>query len=98
MREREQATMNNTVYIAVKEPMRDPALPQKCRIGVCEGTPILENGWILHLSLVTEDADKIHARVMRLLGNGAIRIEEDDAWYLPIEVLDDWMKEFAENI
>ena len=90
--------MNNTVYIAVKAPLKDPILPHNCRIGVCEGTPTLDEGWLLYSSAVTENADKIHARVMRLLENGVIRVEEDDAWFLPIEVLDDWMKEYVKDV
>ena len=89
--------MNTTVYTAVKAPTTQH--PQKCRIGVCNGTPVLEEGWILYSSLITENADEIHARVMGILND--VRETNYDAgnaaWMIPIAILDKWMKRDGER-
>ena len=84
--------MNTTVYTAVKAPTTQH--PQKCRIGVCNGTPVLEDGWILYSSLITGNAEDIHTRVMKML-NDVRKTNydaENDAWLIQISVLDYWMK------
>lgn len=91
IREKGTENMNDTVYTAVKAPMTQH--PQKCRIGVCNGTPVLEDDWLLYSSLITEYADKIFAEVNDTLNDvRATNFDtENNAWMIPIAVLDRWM-------
>lgn len=83
--------MNDTIYIAVKMPMTTH--PQKCRIGVCKGTPVVDNGWQLFSYVVSSDADNIYSEVI----NTIIDVKntnfdfKDDAWLLPANSLDKLM-------
>ena len=90
--------MNNTVYTAVKAPITRH--PQKCRIGVCNGTPTLEEGWILFSSIVSEDAEEVYAHIAELLDD--IRETnydaENAAWMVPVNALDKWMTSRANHI
>ena len=90
--------MNNMVYTAVKAPITKH--PQKCRIGVCNGTPTVEEGWILFSSIISEDADEIYTCIMELLND--IRETnydvENAAWIVPINALDKWVTSRANYI
>ena len=54
--------MNDTIYVAVKLPITTH--PQKCRIGVCEGMPTIDDGWQLFSYVVSNDADNIYSNVI----------------------------------
>ena len=93
--------MDTTVYTAVKAPMKGLHDLQKCRIGLCNGTPTLEDGWILFSSLITDDAEKIYAAVRKTdlhrLPQGNYDAG-DDSWLVPIFVLDGWVTSKEELI
>ena len=90
--------MNTTVYTAFKAPIAQH--PQKCRIGVCDGTPILDDGWVLYSSLITENADRICSEVTKSLNE--VRETnydaESDAWMITVACLDKWMTSSEELI
>ncbi len=79
---------NDTVYIAYKEPLNQH--PQKCRIGVCVGTPVLDTGWRLFSYAKGEYADEIYADILKTLNDvrGTNYDSENEAWVLPINGLD----------
>ena len=91
--------MNNAVYIAVKAPLNNPIDPHLCRIGISNGTQIIDGGWVLYSSVSTnnsEDSEAIRAHILKLL-QGAIYDAENKAWFLPPEVIDYWMREKADD-
>jgi hypothetical protein len=79
---------NDIVYIAYKEPMNQH--PQKCRIGVCAGMPVLDEGWRLFSFARGEYADKIYSDILGSLNDvgGTNYDSENEAWLLPINGLD----------
>ena len=83
--------MNDTIYVAVKLPITTH--PQKCRIGVCEGMPTIDDGWQLFSYVVSNDADNIYSNVIDTI----IDVKETNfdlenkAWILPANSLDKLM-------
>lgn len=64
MLNKENGKMNHdTVYVAYKEPMEQH--PQIGRVGICNGTPILEDGWSLYSYMTGENAEDIYSSVMK---------------------------------
>lgn len=54
--------MCDTVYVAYKEPLEQH--PQIGRVGICNGTPILEKGWSLFSYMTGEDAETIFSSLV----------------------------------
>ena len=88
--------VNDTVYVACKH--QAGRHPERCRIGVCRGTPALEDGWSLFSTMKGESTDGVYAAVMQSLNDiKATNYDAvNEAWMIPAVVLDKWMTSSAE--
>ena len=63
MLDKETKMKHDTIYVAYKEPFEQH--PQIGRVGICNGTPILEKGWGLFSYMTGEDAETIFSSLIK---------------------------------